>query len=101
MCSNERKQVYQISGIGSSRLEDQCGMTQGMSYCCAITISPSMDARMRLWTIVLRTINPSFPTRPVVETSVVTFCGETIFLNTAPDESKDQNNRQDRETKWL
>src|SRR5438105_3394953 len=86
MCSNERKQVYQTSGIGSSPLEDQCGMTQGMRYCCAITISPSMDARMRLWTIVLRTINPSFPTRPVVETPVVTFCGDTILLITAPDE---------------
>src|SRR5947209_20275479 len=86
MCSNERKQVYQISGIDSSRPEDQCGMTQGMRYCCAITINPSMEARIRLWTIVLRTINPSFPTRPVVETPVVTFCGETILLITAPDE---------------
>src|SRR5438067_2145897 len=76
----------QISSIDSSLAEDQCGMIQGMRYCCAITISPSMDARMRLWTIVLRTINPSFPTRPVVETPVVTFCGETILLITAPDE---------------
>jgi len=53
MCSNELKQVYQISGIGSSPLEDQCGMTQGMRYCCAITINPSMEARISMPAIVL------------------------------------------------
>src|SRR5450759_504313 len=76
----------QMPGTSSSSFENQCGMIHGMRYCCAITSNPSKLARMRLWIIVLRTINPSLPTTSVVETPVVTFCGETILLITAPDE---------------
>src|ERR1700736_3069667 len=61
-------------------------MIPGIRYCCTMTITPSTQARTRLWTIVLRTIKPSLPTKSVVETPVVTFCGETILPITAPDE---------------
>jgi hypothetical protein len=78
--------AHRVRRTGSSSVEDQCGMIHGMRYCCAMTSNPSKDARRRLWRIVLRTIKPSLPTKSVVETPVVTFCGETILPITAPDE---------------
>src|SRR2546425_210016 len=61
-------------------------MIPGNRYCCAITNNPSKHARIMLWIKVRRITRPSLPTRLLVETPVVTFCGEIILLMTVPDE---------------
>jgi hypothetical protein len=67
-------------------LHDQCGMIHGIRYCWAITSSPSKTARKILCLKTRATIRPSLPTNVLVETPVVTFCGEIILLITPPEE---------------
>src|SRR5690348_5916038 len=79
------------SSASSSNGRDQrpispVAMSCGKAYCCSSTMMPRNEARIRLWTKVRRITSPSLPLREVVETPVVTFCGEIILLVTAPEE---------------
>src|SRR5258708_4729729 len=62
------------------------GIIPGNAYCCSSTMTPRIAARMILCRNVWRITRPSLPTSSLVETPVVTFCGEIILLITAPDE---------------